>query len=166
MRAGVRRNRRSTRSSHVSGARQSASRYTRMSPVAVRRPVSRATTSPLRGSSTTYTCGICCATARVSSVLALLTTTISSGTRVCASREAGGKKPGFVMGADDDAESECSPRRHPCARPPAFALPARRRAVRGSRGIPTCISDSVRPRYDGGITPGSRSGKPEFVTYI
>ena len=56
-------------------------------PVAIRRPVSRATTRPLRGSSTTRTCGICSATARVASVLALLMTRISSGSRDCARRE-------------------------------------------------------------------------------
>ena len=49
--------------------------------------VSRATTSPFTGSSMTMTPGTDSETARVVSVLALLTTRISSGTRVCASRE-------------------------------------------------------------------------------
>ena len=84
-----------------------------MSPVAARRPVSRATTSPLRGSSTTRTPGTCAATARVSSVLALLTTRISSGRPRLREKgmEAGRKVPRFVMGADDDAD----PQRHACA---------------------------------------------------
>ena len=58
-----------------------------MSPVAARRPVSRATTRPRRGSSITRTPGTRAATSPVASVLALLTTMISSGGLDCASRE-------------------------------------------------------------------------------
>jgi hypothetical protein len=71
----------------LTGARQSASMYSRTSPVAARYPAARALTSPLSGSSTTVTPAIPAATARVSSVLALLTTMISSGTRVWANSE-------------------------------------------------------------------------------
>ena len=77
--------RRARATSAAPGSRRRGRRARR--PVAARRPVSRATTRPLRGSSTTRTCGICCATARVASVLALLMTRISSGGRDCARRE-------------------------------------------------------------------------------
>src|SRR5262249_56767119 len=73
--------------SHWNGARQSASRYARMSPEAARRPASRATTRPFDGSSTTRTPGIEAATAPVLSELALLTTMTSSGGRLWLKRE-------------------------------------------------------------------------------
>ncbi len=62
-------------------------RVDKQSPRASCRARSRAITKPLRGSSTTRTCGMARATSAVRSRLALLITMISSGRRLCASSE-------------------------------------------------------------------------------